>query len=146
MRFVNLPIPSVGSASKISVLGFGCAPLMGRVGRKDSLKALAAAEDAGINFFDTARSYGYGESEGLLGGFLKGRRQSAVICTKFGILPPRGGWKQKVKPLAQAAVRVFPSLRKHARRQAAGQTVSGFYSARVLSRIRWSYVCRRSCD
>jgi aryl-alcohol dehydrogenase-like predicted oxidoreductase len=132
MRFVDLPIASTGSASKISVLGFGCAPLMGRVGRGDSLKALAAAEDAGINFFDTARSYGYGESEGLLGGFLKGRRQSAVICTKFGILPPQGGWKQKVKPLAQAAVRVFPGLRKQARRQAAGQTVSGQFSVPVL--------------
>src|ERR1700722_2718455 len=99
MRFVNLPTASTGSASKISVLGFGCAPLMGRVGRRDSLKALAAAENGGINFFYTARWYGYGEIEGLLGAFLKGRRQSAVICTKFGILPAKGGWKQKVKPL-----------------------------------------------
>lgn len=114
------------------MLGFGCAPLMGRVGRADSIQALAAAEDAGINFFDTARSYGYGESEGLLGTFLKGRRHKAVICTKFGILPTRGGWKQKVKPLAQAAIRVFPGLRKHARKQAAGQSVSGQFSLSVL--------------
>jgi aryl-alcohol dehydrogenase-like predicted oxidoreductase len=105
---------------------------MGRVGRTDSLRALAAAEDAGINFFDTARSYGYGESEGLLGGFLKGRRESVVICTKFGILPPKGGWKQKVKPLAQAAIRVFPGLRKHARRQAAGESTTGQFSVQVL--------------
>jgi aryl-alcohol dehydrogenase-like predicted oxidoreductase len=132
MRYVDLRIPSEGSATQISVLGFGCAPLMGRVGRKDSLAALAAAEDAGINFFDTARSYGYGESEGLLGGFLKGRRHSRVICTKFGILPPKGGWKQKVKPLAQAAIRVFPGLRKHARKQAAGQSVGGQFSVEVL--------------
>ena len=133
MRFVDLPVSEyTGFASKISVLGFGCAPLMGRVGRADSLKALAAAENAGINFFDTARSYGYGESEGLLGGFLKGRRQSAVICTKFGILPPKGGWKQRMKPLAQAAIRVFPGLRKYARRQAAGETVGGQFSVAVL--------------
>jgi aryl-alcohol dehydrogenase-like predicted oxidoreductase len=132
MRFVDLRIPSEGSAGQISVLGFGCAPLMGRVGRRDSLAALAAAEDAGVNFFDTARSYGYGESEGLLGGFLKGRRQSMVICTKFGILPASGGWKQKVKPLAQAAIRVFPGLRKHARKQAAGQSVGGQFSVEVL--------------
>lgn len=132
MRYVDLRLPAEGCAGKISVLGFGCAPLMGRVGRKDSLAALSAAEDAGVNFFDTARSYGYGESEGLLGGFLKGRRHSKVICTKFGILPPRGGWKQKVKPLAQAAIRVFPGLRKHARKQAAGQSVSGQFSLQVL--------------
>jgi aryl-alcohol dehydrogenase-like predicted oxidoreductase len=132
MRYVDLPVPNNGCASKMSVLGFGCAPLMGRVGRKDSLAALAAAENAGINFFDTARSYGYGESEALLGGFLKSRRQSMVICTKFGILPPKGGWKQKVKPLAQAAIRIFPALRKHARRQAAGQSSSGQFSVQVL--------------
>ena len=132
MRSVDLPLRSDGRAAKISVLGFGCAPLMGRVGRKDSLAALAAAEEAGINFFDTARSYGYGESEALLGAFLKGRRQSMVICTKFGILPPQGGWKQRVKPLAQAAIRVFPGLRKHARRQAAGQTTGGHFTVEVL--------------
>jgi aryl-alcohol dehydrogenase-like predicted oxidoreductase len=132
MRYVNFPHSSSGNASKLSVLGFGCAPLMGRVGRKDSLAALRAAEEAGINFFDTARSYGYGESEGLLGGFLKGRRHSMIICTKFGILPPKGGWKQKVKPLAQAAIRMFPGLRKHARKQAAGQSVSGQFSVPVL--------------
>ena len=131
MRYVDLNLPG-GGTQKLSVLGFGCAPLMGRVGRKDSLAALAAAEEAGINFFDTARSYGYGESEGLLGTFLKGRRQSMVICTKFGILPPKGGWKQKVKPLAQAAIRVFPGLRKHARKQAAGQSVGGQFSVAVL--------------
>jgi aryl-alcohol dehydrogenase-like predicted oxidoreductase len=132
MRYVDLRIPAEDSATQISVLGFGCAPLMGRVGRRDSLSALAAAEDAGVNFFDTARSYGYGESERLLGDFLKGRRQAKVICTKFGILPPKGGWKQKVKPLAQAAIRVFPGLRKHARKQAAGQSVSGQFSVEVL--------------
>jgi len=132
MRYVDLPIPANGCAAKISVLGFGCAPLMGRVGRKDSLIALAAAESAGINFFDTAPSYGYGESESLLGSFLKGRRQSMVICTKFGILPSKPGWKQKVKPFAQAAIRVFPGLRKHARRQAAGESSGGHFSVDVL--------------
>ena len=73
---------------KASQLGLGCAAIMGRVGRRESLAALGAAWDAGINFFDTARSYGYGESEALLGGFLRGNRRSqAVVCTKFGILP-----------------------------------------------------------
>lgn len=132
MHYVDLPVPTSGCTSKVSVLGFGCAPLMGRVGRTGSLKALSAAENAGVNFFDTARSYGYGESEGLLGEFLKGRRQSSIICTKFGILPPKGGWKQKVKPLAQAAIRVFPGLRKHARKQAAGQSTGGQFSVEVL--------------
>jgi aryl-alcohol dehydrogenase-like predicted oxidoreductase len=138
MRFVSFPAPpfsttSTGGATELSELGFGCAAIMGRVGRRDSLVALSAAADAGINFFDTARSYGYGESEALLGDFLKGRRESAVICTKFGILPPpRGGWKQRVKPLAQAAIRVFPALRARARKAAAGQVKGGQFSLDVL--------------
>ena len=133
MRFVPFRAPSGGGAAELSELGFGCAAVMGRVGRRDSLRALAAATDAGINFFDTARSYGYGESEALLGGFLKGRRHSAIICTKFGILPPpRGSWKQRVKPLAQAAIRLFPSLRTRARKAAAGQVQAGRFSVEVL--------------
>ncbi|MFX6040902.1 aldo/keto reductase, partial [Acinetobacter baumannii] len=56
-------------------LGFGCAPMLGRVGRKDSLRALAIAYDNGIRHFDVARSYGFGEAEALLGEFLAGKRQ-----------------------------------------------------------------------
>ncbi|MFC5861195.1 aldo/keto reductase [Acidicapsa dinghuensis] len=132
MRYINFPVSDNGGATKISELGFGCAPLMGRVGRGDSLKALHSAEQAGVNFFDTARSYGYGESEGLLGDFLRGRRASMVVCTKFGILPPKGGWKQKVKPLAQAAIRVFPGMRQFARRQASGESTGNQFSVAVL--------------
>ena len=43
-----------------------------------------AAFDAGINFFDTADVYGNGQSEILLGKALRGRRDRAVIVTKFG--------------------------------------------------------------
>jgi aryl-alcohol dehydrogenase-like predicted oxidoreductase len=117
MRYV--PFPGAGSgATRISALGFGCSGVMGRVGRSDSLRALEAATEAGINFFDTARSYGYGESEGLLGEFLQGQRESAIVCTKFGIQPVvSGGWKQRIKPLAQTAIKLFPGLRGLVRRQ-----------------------------
>jgi aryl-alcohol dehydrogenase-like predicted oxidoreductase len=39
--------------------------------------------DAGVNFFDTADSYGDGQSEVLLGQVLKGRRRDAIVATKF---------------------------------------------------------------
>jgi aryl-alcohol dehydrogenase-like predicted oxidoreductase len=111
----------------------GCAAVLGRTGRRESLAALGAAWDAGITLYDTARSYGYGESERLLGEFFAGeRRQRAVICTKFGILPAARSWKQRVKPLAQAAVRAFPGLRGVAQRQAAGQVVAGGFSVSLL--------------
>jgi aryl-alcohol dehydrogenase-like predicted oxidoreductase len=42
-----------------------------------------AALDAGINFFDTADIYGGSKSEVFLGEALKGRREKAVLATKF---------------------------------------------------------------
>lgn len=48
----------------------------------DTVGAVEAALDAGINFFDTAEGYGDGYSEEMLGRALKGRRNEAVIATK----------------------------------------------------------------
>jgi aryl-alcohol dehydrogenase-like predicted oxidoreductase len=48
----------------------------------DSVAAVHAALDLGINFFDTAEEYGAGRSEEVLGRALAGRRQQAVISTK----------------------------------------------------------------
>ena len=50
----------------------------------DSISAVHASLDAGINFFDTAEGYGAGKSEEVLGEALKGRREQAVIATKVG--------------------------------------------------------------
>ena len=133
MRYVALPAPSPAAAAQMSVLGFGCAALLGRASRKQSLTALATAFDSGITFYDTARSYGYGGSEGLLGEFFAGKRDKAVICTKFGILPTSsGGWKQKIKPLARAVVKAIPALRKAAQAQAASQFVGGQFDLATL--------------
>src|SRR5690606_31497323 len=41
------------------------------------------AFDAGVNFFDTADAYGGGQSEVLLGKALQGRRDKAIVATKF---------------------------------------------------------------
>jgi aryl-alcohol dehydrogenase-like predicted oxidoreductase len=129
MRYV-----SIGSGTaQVSALGFGCAAIGGRVSKKNSLVALKAAYERGITFYDTARSYGFGESEGLLGEFFRGRRESVVLCTKFGILPStQGGWKQKLKPAARAALKVFPGLRKTVQRQVGGQLVTGQFTVDVL--------------
>ncbi len=49
---------------------------------RDTINAVSAALDAGINFFDTAGGYGNGYSEEMLGRALAGRRQEAIIATK----------------------------------------------------------------
>jgi aryl-alcohol dehydrogenase-like predicted oxidoreductase len=135
MRITELNFGGQGAETKsVSVLGLGCAPMMGRAGRRESLEALAAAYDAGITFFDTARSYGYGACEGLLGDFFQGaKRDSVVLCTKFGILPANSsGWKNKVKPLARAVLKVAPGLRGAVRKQAANQFNPGQFSVETL--------------
>jgi aryl-alcohol dehydrogenase-like predicted oxidoreductase len=70
---------------RISVLGFGCASAMSRYGTRATLRSMEAAFEAGINYFDAARSYGFGEAEHVLGCFAKGRRDRIVLATKFGI-------------------------------------------------------------
>lgn len=71
-------------------LGLGSAggrTLRGRLGKTDdqeSIRAIHAGIEAGINFFDSAANYGAGHSEVVLGQALKGRRAEVVIATKFG--------------------------------------------------------------
>jgi aryl-alcohol dehydrogenase-like predicted oxidoreductase len=50
----------------------------------ESKRAIHAALDLGVNFFDTAANYGCGHSERILGEALQGRRDRVVIATKFG--------------------------------------------------------------
>ncbi len=98
MRSIEL----TGTGIRCSVLGFGCARLMGRISRRQSLRSLAAAYDHGITVFDIARSYGWGESEAVVGDFARGRRDRLVLITKLGILPPpRNRLRQFLKPLVR---------------------------------------------
>ena len=129
MRFVKLGDAGMQS----SVLGFGCSAVMGRTGRRASLAALGAAFDAGITFYDTARSYGYGASEALLGEFLRGRRDSVVLSTKFGIFPtPSTPFKQFAKPIARTALRVVPPLRRILQPHAAAQFSTNHFTVDAM--------------
>jgi aryl-alcohol dehydrogenase-like predicted oxidoreductase len=56
----------------------------GEQSEADSVAAVRAALDAGINFFDTAPGYGDGLSERRVGLGLRGVRERAVIATKVG--------------------------------------------------------------
>lgn len=56
----------------------------GRASDDDSLASLRRARELGINFFDTADSYGQGRSESLMGIVLSRHRPDVVIATKVG--------------------------------------------------------------
>ena len=56
----------------------------GDVDDSESIRAIHAGLDAGINFLDTAANYGTGHSETVVGRALAGKRDQVVIATKFG--------------------------------------------------------------
>jgi aryl-alcohol dehydrogenase-like predicted oxidoreductase len=77
---------------KVSEISFGAWAIggsWGDVADKDSLAALHAALDGGVNFFDTADVYGDGRSERLLAKLKKERREKFYIATKAGRRLPK---------------------------------------------------------
>lgn len=100
--------------NKTSQLGFGCASVMGKKGRSESLFALNHAYELGISHFDIARSYGFGQAESLLGEFIQDKRDSVTVTSKFGVIPPSLGWKKKILiPVARSIYERIPSLKKN---------------------------------
>jgi aryl-alcohol dehydrogenase-like predicted oxidoreductase len=72
---------------KISDISFGAWAIggtWGEVNDSDSLAALHAAVDAGVNFIDTADVYGDGRSERLIAQLLKDRSENITVATKAG--------------------------------------------------------------
>jgi len=75
------------SGIKISALGLGLMSMSGVYGNAnddESIRVIHYALDQGINFLDSADMYGWGHNETLLGKALKGRRDKAIVATKFG--------------------------------------------------------------
>ena len=124
-RSVTLP--------ELSRLGFGCASAGGKTAKKEALIAMGVAYDAGVSLFDTARSYGFGESEAIVGEFVRDKRENVVVCTKFGILPAaQQGWKRSLRPVARAFLQAFPKARKLAQPGIAQQAVANQFSVSNL--------------
>jgi aryl-alcohol dehydrogenase-like predicted oxidoreductase len=77
---------------KVSEISFGAWAIggaWGDVDDKDSLAALHAALDGGVNFFDTADVYGDGRSERLMAKLKKERKEKFYIATKAGRRLPK---------------------------------------------------------
>jgi len=87
---------------KVSAMGLGCWAIggpwvmtsgdetwqagWGHVDDDESIRAIHAGLELGVNFLDTAANYGAGHSERVIARALEGRRDRVVIATKFGFL------------------------------------------------------------
>jgi aryl-alcohol dehydrogenase-like predicted oxidoreductase len=72
------------SGLTVSVVGLGCNNFGLRVDANGTKAVVEAALQSGITLFDTADSYGDGQSEVLLSEALGPRRKDVLIATKFG--------------------------------------------------------------
>ncbi len=88
---------SIDDETTVRRLGYGAMQITGEdvIGRPDdeasAREVVARAVDLGVDFFDTADSYGPGVSERLLREAIDTRREDLVIATKAGLLRTRDG-------------------------------------------------------
>ena len=135
----------LNSGAGISRLGFGT----GNLGRLDSkraaLRMLETAYEAGVTHFDTARLYGHGTMEKIVGEFIRGKRGQVTVATKFGLNP----WLRtgRLLPLLNAvkfAVKKIPALRQRAVKMARTSAVPTDRREQQYSRARAERSLRES--
>jgi aryl-alcohol dehydrogenase-like predicted oxidoreductase len=105
MRYREIP----GTGAHASAVGYGLWGVSGQweggADDAEAIRALHAAIDAGIDFFDTAPVYGRGHAEELLGKALKGRRDKVLVASKCGLVwnSPDGPVLRDVSPASLIA-------------------------------------------
>lgn len=100
---------------KVSRICFGCWALGGHgygpVDNNESVAAIHRAIDLGINLFDTADVYGFGNSEKILGQALQGQKD-VFVATKFGVAWDDAGNTRKDCSVAHLKKAVNGSLKR----------------------------------
>ena len=90
MEYVKLKNTDIS----VSRLCMGGCPMggygWGYVSENAVIATVHSAIDGGVNFFDTADTYGLGQSEITLAKALEGRRENVIIATKFGVRTGNG--------------------------------------------------------
>lgn len=95
------------------LLGCGCSTFGGSVSKKAALQTLNFCYDNNIIYYDVARSYGYGQAESIVGELAKGKRDSIIITSKFGIEAPRSfPLKSQLMAVARMVKNNLPGSKK----------------------------------
>ncbi len=86
MKYRDIP----GTGAKASAVGYGLWGISGQweggADDAEAVRAIHAAIDSGIDFFDTAPVYGRGHAEEVLGKAIKGRRDRVIVASKCGLV------------------------------------------------------------
>jgi aryl-alcohol dehydrogenase-like predicted oxidoreductase len=96
---------------RVSLLGLGCNNFGDRINFEASRKVVHKALDLGVNFFDTADTYGRrGGSEDCLGRIFGAQRQNVNLMTKFGLpmsddAPSRNASRRYIMQAVEASLR-----------------------------------------
>jgi aryl-alcohol dehydrogenase-like predicted oxidoreductase len=105
-----------GTDLECSIIGLGTGRLAsasGGISRSEAGRLLDGAAECGINWIDTADSYGQGECEKIIGAALCGQRDRFLITTKTGYcFSPLGAGLRWLKPLAKRVLKHFRNTRK----------------------------------
>lgn len=86
-----------GLNKESNVFGFGCWQIAGNhrqngipngwgnIEKSQAIDLLCHAMENGINFYDTAQGYNFGQSESLLGAAIKQTKKDVIVCTKVAL-------------------------------------------------------------
>lgn len=109
--------------------------MMSRVGKRQSLKILEMALDLGVRYFDTADSYGFGESEMLLGRLSRQHPGCCFVSTKGGTsYSPKLRRLQFLKPIVRSVMNRFGGLKQVVSSAIQSQTTYGVFDVTYLRR------------
>lgn len=87
------------SGISVNSIGLGCMGMSDFYGNSNDLESLQVLEKAleiGIDYYDTADTYGFGRNEQLLSNFIKNKRNRIKIGTKFGIVREEGKYERSI--------------------------------------------------
>jgi aryl-alcohol dehydrogenase-like predicted oxidoreductase len=118
----------------MSVVGLGCMGMSEFYGTSDeaeSIRVIHHALDHGVTALDTADMYGSGRNETLVGKALEGRRDDALLCTKFAVQRGEGGAFMGVRGDAQYVKQACEASLKRLR----VETIDLYYQHRVDPKV-----------
>mgnify|MGYP000615821859 CR=1 FL=1 len=70
----------------------------GKVDDKESIAAIEASLDSGINFIDTAPAYGSGHAETIVAKAISGKRDKVILATKTGVIRTKTEYLRDLSP------------------------------------------------